>query len=125
MADVFRKFAQTTAYIVGHPWSFVVAVVIITTWAVLGLLLAFPDRWLLFINTLATVTTFLIVFIIQNTQNRDARAVHLKLDELIRSTKQARNAIVNIEDVSEEELNHLEQEFTELRQKYLRKKKKE
>jgi low affinity Fe/Cu permease len=107
----FRKFSHTTSQIVGSPWAFLVACVIIILWATTGPRFHYNDTWQLVINTGTTIVTFLIVFLIQNTQNRDARAMHLKLDELIRALKGARNQLVNLEEMSDEELDQLQAEF--------------
>ncbi|MEK7499324.1 MAG: low affinity iron permease family protein, partial [Patescibacteria group bacterium] len=85
MTDIFRKFSHQTATLLGKPWAFIVAILIVLGWACVGPLYYFSDTWQLIINTGTTVITFLMVFIIQNTQNRDAKTIHLKLDELIRA----------------------------------------
>jgi len=113
--DWFHKFAHVTSNAVGSPWAFVIAVLIILAWAVSGPIFRFSDTWQLVINTGTTIVTFLMVFLIQNTQNRDARAMHLKLDELIRSIHGARNKLVNLEELSDEELDQLHTEFKRLR----------
>jgi low affinity Fe/Cu permease len=117
MREFFRKFAHRTSEIVGSPWSFLIAVSIIVVWALTGPLFHFSDTWQLVINTSTTIVTFLMVFLIQNTQNRDAKALHLKLDELIRAIKEARNTLVDLEDLSDEELAKLETEFREFRER--------
>ncbi len=111
MRDFFHKFAQEVSGAVGSPWAFLLAVIVIIAWAVTGPLFHFSDTWQLVINTGTTIITFLMVFLIQNTQNRDAKAIHLKLDELIRSVKQARNSLVDLESMSDEELDRLQEEF--------------
>src|ERR1017187_1418372 len=111
----FRRFASSTAEIVGRSYAFILAVTIIAIWAVTGPLFHFTDTWQLVINTGTTIVTFLMVFLIQNTQNRDAHAIHLKLDELIRANKHARNALLALESMSDGELRTLQQEFEELR----------
>ncbi len=116
MNEFFRKFAHKTSVIVGSPWSFIVAAVIILLWAITGPLFHFSDTWQLVINTSTTIITFLMVFLIQNTQNRDAHAIHLKLDELIRAVTDARNELVDLEDMSDEELQKLQIEFSRLRE---------
>ncbi len=116
MNEFFRKFAHKTSTIVGSPWSFIVAVGIIVVWAVTGPLFHFSDTWQLVINTSTTIVTFLMVFLIQNTQNRDAKAIHLKLDELIRAMEPARNHMVDLEDLTDAELAQLEQEFRKFRE---------
>src|SRR6476660_8522616 len=103
MNDFFRKFAHKTSVIAGSPWAFIAAVVIIIAWAVSGPIFSFSDTWQLVINTGTTIITFLMVFLIQNTQNRDAKAVHLKLDELLRGVKGARTGLVDLEDLTDEE----------------------
>src|SRR4051812_10999331 len=111
----FRKFAHCTSGAVGSPWAFAAAVLVVITWAITGPMFHFSDTWQLVINTGTTIVTFLMVFLIQNTQNRDARAMHLKLDELIRSIKGARNHLVDLEELSDEELDRLQKEFAHLR----------
>ncbi|MGV3624819.1 MAG: low affinity iron permease family protein [Archangium sp.] len=114
--DVFRLAAHHASEKLGSHWAFIVAVGIVAAWAVAGPFLEFGERWQLFINTVTTIITFLMVFIIQTTQNRDSRAVHLKLDELIRATK-ARNAFADLEDADEEELDAFQKEFEALRKR--------
>lgn len=109
--DLFHKFANKTSTIVGSPWSFIAAVLLIVIWALLGPVFHFEDTWQLVINTATTIVTFLMVFLIQNTQNRDAKAIHLKLDELIHAIKGARNELIDLENLSEEEIAVLEKEF--------------
>jgi low affinity Fe/Cu permease len=122
--DFFRKFAHQTSRGVGSPWAFIAAVLIILIWAVTGPLFHFSDTWQLVINTSTTIVTFLMVFLIQNTQNRDAIAIHLKLDELIRALKGARNKLVDLEELSDEELEALRLEFHRLgEERHLSKKK--
>ncbi len=111
LRERFRKFAHTISLIAGSPWAFLGAVAIIIVWAMTGPRFGYNDTWQLVINTGTTIVTFLMVFLIQNTQNRDARAMHLKLDELIRALKGARNQLVNLEEMSDEELDHLQEEF--------------
>jgi len=110
----FRKFSQQISQIVGAPATFFLALSIVVIWAVTGPLFHFSDTWQLIINTGTTIITFLMVFLIQNTQNRDARAMHLKLDELIRAVSDARNKLVNVEDGSDEELEKLSKESQHL-----------
>lgn len=114
---MFRKFAQCIAGAMGSPWAFCIAVLMIVAWACSGPLFGFSDTWQLVVNTSTTIVTFLMVFLIQNTQNRDARAMHLKLDELIRGIKGARNGLVDLEDLDDRELDHLQSEFQQLRQR--------
>jgi len=117
MNELFRKFAQKTAQIVGTSWVFILAVLIILVWAITGPMFHYSDTWQLVINTGTTIITFLMVFLIQNTQNRDAKAIHLKLDELIKGVKGARTGFVNLEQLSDEELERLQEEFARLQKK--------
>ena len=114
-SDGFNRFAKWTARAAGQPATFVLAVVIILVWGLSGPLFHFSDTWQLVINTGTTIVTFLMVFLIQNTQNRDAKAMHLKLDELLRGVEGARTALVDLEDLSDEELARLQQQFQRLR----------
>lgn len=118
MNEIFRKFAHTTSERMGSPWAFVTAVFIIMVWAVTGPIFHFSDTWQLIINTGTTIVTFLMVFLIQNTQNRDAVAMHLKLDELLRAVEGARTGFVDLEEMSDEELKCLRDEFSRLRERY-------
>ncbi len=115
MKNLFRKFAQAASHAVGSSWAFILAVVIIFVWAITGPMFHYSDTWQLVINTGTTIITFLIVFLIQNTQNRDAKAIHLKLDELIRAVEGARTHLVELEELSDEELERLQKQFTRLR----------
>ncbi|HKP05342.1 MAG TPA: low affinity iron permease family protein [Chthoniobacterales bacterium] len=115
--DAFGVFARKTSNILGSAWAFVIALLIIVVWAITGPTFHYSDTWQLIINTGTTIVTFLMVFLIQNTQNRDAKAVHLKLDELIRALGPARNKLVDLEKLSDDELKALEGEFERLRQK--------
>ncbi len=112
--EVFRKIANKTAHGVGHPWAFALAAGTVVVWGVTGPLFHFSDTWQLVINTGTTIVTFLMVFLIQNTQNRDSHAIHLKLDELIRANKYARNMLLAAEELTEEELDELQAEFLRL-----------
>lgn len=115
MNELFRQFAQRTSTIVGSPWAFLMAVLVILVWAITGPMFDFSDTWQLVINTGTTIVTFLMVFLIQNTQNRDARAIHLKLDELIRSIETARNTLLDLENLPDETINVVQEEFKEIR----------
>ncbi len=115
--DAFNNFAKHCAAIVGSPWAFVLAVVIVMAWAVTGPQFAYSDTWQLAINTGTTIVTFLMVFLIQNSQNRDAKAVHLKLDELIHGVQGARNSLIDLENLSDRDLEALQQQFERLRKK--------
>lgn len=114
MNELFRRFSQKTSELVGSPWAFMIATLTLVVWAVTGPLFHFSDTWQLVINTGTTIVTFLMVFLIQNTQNRDAKAIHLKLDELVRATKRARNSFVDIESLSDDELKELEETFKQV-----------
>jgi low affinity Fe/Cu permease len=113
--DAFGVFARKTSTILGSAWAFVIAILIIVVWAMTGPAFGYSDTWQLIINTGTTIVTFLMVFLIQNTQNRDAKAVHLKLDELIRALGPARNKLVDLEKLSDDDLKALETEFEKLR----------
>ena len=117
VSDAFRSFAHRSSTLLGSAWAFCGAVLVIVLWLVTGPAFHFSDTWQLIINTATTVITFLMVFLIQNTQNRDAKAVHLKLDELIRAIKNARNELVDLEDLSDEELKKLEEQFRRTRKR--------
>ena len=114
MNDVFRKLAHKTSTLVGSPGAFLLAFAVVLCWLVTGPLFNFSDTWQLVINTGTTIVTFLMVFLIQNTQNRDSRALHMKLDELIVYTKGANNEMVNLENLSDKQLDHLEEHFHDL-----------
>ncbi|HEX5478620.1 MAG TPA: low affinity iron permease family protein [Dehalococcoidia bacterium] len=114
MHDRFRRFAQAVSHVAGSGPAFGLAVGIVIVWMVSGPLFGFSNTWQLAINTGTTIVTFLMVFLIQNTQNRDATALHLKLDELLRGMKGARTGLVGLEDLSDEELKKLHGEFEEL-----------
>jgi low affinity Fe/Cu permease len=115
VSDAFRVFARRSSIVLGSAWAFAGAVLVIAVWLLTGPTFHFSDTWQLIINTATTIITFLMVFLIQNTQNRDAKAVHLKLDELIRAIKDARNELVDLEDLSDEELKTLEEQFRHMR----------
>ena len=118
MNEAFRKFAAKTSEIVGSPWAFIIAVALIALWVVSGPLFGFSDTWQLIANTITTLITTLMVFLIQNTQNRDAKAIHLKLDELLRGVEGARTGMVDLEDLSDDELKKLQEQFQHLREKH-------
>ena len=118
MKDLFRQFAERAAHAAGPPWAFLLAVLTIATWAVTGPYFKYSDTWQLVINTGTTIVTFLMVFLIQNTQNRETRIVSLKLDELLRGVEGARTGMVQLNHMSDEELQHVQEEFTRLREKY-------
>ena len=115
MKEAFRKFSVMMANALGAPWMFIANVLLIIIWAGAGPFFDYSDTWQLVINTATTVFTYLAVFLIQNTQNRDALAIHLKLDELIKGVGGARTHLVNLESLTDEELTALQEEFTRLR----------
>jgi low affinity Fe/Cu permease len=116
MKELFRKFSNNTAIKMGSPEAFLLGVVIIAVWAISGPLFHYSDSWQLVINTGTTIITFLMVFLIQATQNRDARAMHLKLDELLRAVSEARTGMVALEDSSDEAIDELKEEFSKMRE---------
>ena len=117
MNEAFRKFANKTSEAMGTPWAFIAAVLLILGWAISGPVFGFSEVWQLVINTGTTIITFLMVFLIQNTQNRDAKAIHLKLDELLRGVEGARTSMVDLEDLSDEDLKKLQEDFQRLRER--------
>lgn len=118
MRELFRHFAQQASLAVGSAWAFIAAVAVVAVWGSTGPLYRYSDTWQLVINTGTTIVTFLMVFLIQNTQNRDAKAIHLKLDELIRASAHARNELVELESLSDPELERLHDEFHTLHMTY-------
>ena len=112
--EQFRKASVAAANFLGSPWMFIVNVLLILVWLAFGPVFHFSDTWQLLVNTATTVITYLAVFLIQNTQNRDAKAVHLKLDELISSIEGARNRLVDLEDLTDDELDLLQKQFKRL-----------
>ena len=115
--DFFRRVASKTSHGVGSPWAFVTALGVVVVWAATGPLFHYSDTWQLVINTSTTIVTFLMVFLIQNTQNRDSHALHLKLDELIRSNDLARNRLMCLEELNDHEIDELQHEFDKLSQR--------
>src|SRR5258708_11609448 len=118
MNQLFRKFSVAAANALGSSWMFIANVLLILVWLVAGPFFHYSDTWQLIVNTATTVFTYLAVFLIQNTQNRDATAIHLKLDELIKGVGGARTHLVNLEQLSDEELAELQEEFDRLRAKH-------
>jgi low affinity Fe/Cu permease len=112
--QIFHEFAKRTAEAVGRPFAFLAAVVLILCWLAAGPLFHFSDTWQLVVNTATTIITFLMVFLIQNTQNRDSRTLHLKLDELIKAVRGARNSLLDLDQLSDAQLKQLEQEYKRL-----------
>jgi low affinity Fe/Cu permease len=115
--EAFRIAARRTSAVLGTAWAFMAAVAIIAVWALSGHIFHYSDTWQLIINTGTTIVTFLMVFLIQNTQNRDSRAIQLKLDELIRSLDGARNRLMDLEALSDEDLDKIQREFERLRKR--------
>lgn len=118
MGDKFRRLAEYVAHAVGSYWAFVLALLVVVVWAVSGPLFGFSDTWQLVINTGTTIVTFLMVFLIQNTQNRESRIVMLKLDELLRGVQGARTGFVDLDGMTDDELETVRKEFSRLREKY-------
>jgi low affinity Fe/Cu permease len=118
MSTHFARFATRVSHLAGHYTAFMIALAIIVVWAATGPLFGFSDTWQLVINTGTTIVTFLMVFLIQNTQNRDALATHLKLDELIRAVSEADNEMINAEEETDERLEQLKKEYEQLVEKH-------
>jgi low affinity Fe/Cu permease len=118
MNDIFRRFSEAASQVVGSSWAFLAACLTVMTWAATGHYFAYSDTWQLFINTGTTIVTFLMVFLIQSTQNREARIVTLKLDELLRSVEGARTGLVELDHMSDEELTAVQNEFTRLQERF-------
>lgn len=117
LSDAFHKFAKKLSGAVGSPWAFIGALLVVAVWSAAGPLFNYSNTWQLMINTGTTIVTFVMVFLIQNTQNRDAKAIHLKLDELIRCLKGARNSLIDLEEMSEQELDQVQRQFVKLRRR--------
>ena len=113
----FTRLTKTTAHAVGRPMSFIVATALVVVWGLTGPLFGFSDTWQLVINTATTVVTFLMVFLIQSTQNRDAEAMQVKLDEIIRAIGNAKNELLDLEELEEEDLDRIRQSYEELARK--------
>ena len=113
---LIRRLAAKTPELVGSPWAFLTAMLLTVFWIVWGFFAAFTDTWLLVPSAVASVVTFLIVFSLQYTQNRDTRAIQLKLDEILRGTDRARSELVKLERLSDEELSQIEDEIVQLRE---------
>jgi low affinity Fe/Cu permease len=114
ISAAFDRTAQWAARECGRAHTFAIAIIVVLVWAVSGPLFGFSDMWQLVINTGTTIVTFQMVFLIQNTQNRDTEALQLKIDELIRVTEQARNRLINLEDLTEEEMDKVKRELTDI-----------
>ncbi|MFP5404941.1 MAG: low affinity iron permease family protein [Gammaproteobacteria bacterium] len=117
MKELFRKLSNVASAAVGSFWAFIVATAVVGLWAVTGPLFDYSDTWQLVMNTTSSIITFLMVFLIQNTQNRDTMATQLKLDELLRAGQGARTSMVDLESLSDDELERLQNEFHRLRQR--------
>jgi len=117
----FTRFAKWTAKAAGRPLTFAIAVAVIAVWAITGPLFGFSDTWQLVINTGTTIITFLMVFLIQNTQNRDSEAIQVKLDELIRLSKGGHNVLLDLEELEEEELDHIRASYHKIAEEARRK----
>jgi low affinity Fe/Cu permease len=111
MNELFHKFASKASDVLGSSWAFAVAAVVIVVWAVTGPVFGFSNTWQLFINTGTTIVTFLMVFLIQNTQNRDSKAIQLKLDALLSTRRKPFAGLVDLEDLSDEDLERLRRDF--------------
>jgi low affinity Fe/Cu permease len=118
MQDAFRLFAERSAHAVGTSWAFLLALLTVLVWGMTGPYFGYSDTWQLFINTGTTIITFLMVFLIQNTQNRESRIMALKLDELLRGVEGARTGFVNLDNMSDDELEAVQDEFSRLQEKY-------
>jgi low affinity Fe/Cu permease len=116
-SDAFRIFARRSSTVLGSAWAFGIAILVIVIWGLTGPAFHYSNTWQLIINTGTTIVTFLMVFLIQNTQNRDAKAAHLKLDEIIRALKGARNELIDLEKLADEDLTNLEKQFERVRKK--------
>ncbi len=117
MNKFFRRFAEIIAAIVGTPWAFIAALLVLIGWGASGPLFGFSEPWQLAVNSFTTIVTFLMVFVIQNTQNRDFQALQLKLDELLRTTPGAHRGIINLQELTDDELHRLERAYQQLREK--------
>jgi len=115
MTNRFRRFAERTGAAVGSPWTFAAVVAASLVWLFLGPVFGFSDTWQLTMNTVASRVTFLIAFLLQSSQNRDSRAMQLKLDELLRASGKSRSRLIQLEHLSDDELDALEAEFTRIR----------
>jgi len=117
VSDAFRLFARRSSMLIGSAWAFGIAILVIVIWGLTGPAFHYSNTWQLIINTGTTIVTFLMVFLIQNTQNRDAKAAHLKLDEIIRALEGARNELIDLEKLADEDLVSLEKQFERVRKK--------
>ena len=118
MKETFRRFSARVSLAAGSAYAFILAILLVGFWALSGIPFQFSDTWQLFINTTTTIGTFLMVFLIQNTQNRESKAIQLKLDELIRATS-ARDSFIDIEDLTDDELDVINQGFVKLHEQIM------
>jgi len=118
MREVFRKIATAVSNMIGAPLASILALLLVLVWLIIGPIIDYSDTWQLVINTVPNIVALLMIFILQYTQNRDSRAIHIKLDELLKSLHGARTGMVDIEDLSDEDLDTLQTEFHELHIKY-------
>jgi len=116
--ELFRRLAVKVSTAAGRPWAFFSALSLIVIWGMTGPMFGFSNRWQLVVNTGTTIVTLLMVFLIQNTQNRDSKAIHLKLDELLRAVRGARNALIDLEDLPDDVIEELKAESQKLGKKY-------
>jgi len=116
-AGWFTRFANNAAQVTGHPSAFLIAAIVVAVWAITGPLFKFSDTWQLVINTGTTIITFLMVFLIQNTQNRDSEAMHVKMDELIRAFEGAHNALLDLEELEDDDLDAVRERYRKLAEK--------
>ncbi|MDB6128930.1 MAG: putative small integral rane protein [Verrucomicrobiales bacterium] len=117
MNKIFRKLSEKIAAIVGKPWAFLAAMLILVGWGASGPFFGFSEKWQLVVNSFTTIITFLMVFVIQNTQNRDFQALQLKLDELLRTVPGAHRGIINLQELTDDELCRLEDAYKKLRER--------
>jgi len=117
MKELFRKISARISNMVGSAYAFLIALTVVIVWAITGPMFGFSDTWQLVINTGTTIVTFLMVFLIQNTQNRDSKSIHLKLDELITSTKGASNSFLDLDNLTDDELGALDEQFKAMHEK--------
>lgn len=118
--EIFRKLAAKISLWVGTPQAFILAIIVVVTWVLTGPVFGFSDTWQLIINTGTTIITFLMVFLIQNTQNRETKAIHIKLDELLKGIKGARTSFVNIEELPDEVLDSIQEQFRKINERYFK-----
>lgn len=118
MQEAFRKFSEAASWMLGTPAAFLMALAVVIVWAITGPLFSYSETWQLVINTSTTIVTFLMVFLVQATQNRDTKILNLKMDELIRAVQGARNEFMTLEQMADEDLAHIESEFNALCEKY-------